>query len=332
MSVLDRSFRTMGVDARVILADRAPGAEASQRLVHSADDAQHLLDTLDTKWTRFEDDSPLNRLSRDPRSTVPVADEHLRALVRAGAYAGRVSGGLVDITLGRDLEEAGYRGHWDGSLAVPIDVALATAPPRAVAAPDPRARWQALATDNDRKIINKPQDVHLDSGGVGKGLAADLVAQRLTGLRYVVDVGGDLALGHGGGGAHHINVVHPLTGEIAYTFRLGTGGVATSGIHRRVWVDRFGDPAHHLLDPSTQRPAWTGLLAATAVGRTALEAEVLAKTAYLRGPSGARRTLAALGGVLIHEDGAVEPIPALRLAARRATANANATPAVPAAA
>jgi FAD:protein FMN transferase len=318
MSLLDRTFTTMGVEARLILADRAPGADPSTRLAHAATDAQQLLRELDAKWTRFDDDSPLSRLSRDARTTVPTPDDHLRALVRAGAYAGRVSGGLVDITLGRDVHDAGYADHWDGSRAVPIDVALAAAPPRAVAAPDPRARWQALATDNDRKTINKPQGVHLDSGGVGKGLAADLVAQRLTGLRYVVDVGGDLALGHGGGGAHHVDVVHPLTNRIAHTFRLGTGGVATSGIHRRVWVDRFGDPAHHLLDPATQRPAWTGLLSATAVGRTALEAEVLAKTAYLRGPRGARRTLAALGGVLIHEDGRVEAIPALRLAARRA--------------
>lgn len=318
MSLLDRGFTTMGIEARVTLADRAPGAEPSERLLHAAEDAQQLLDTLDATWTRFDDNSPLSRLSRDPRATVPTADDHLRALIRAGAYAGRGSGGLVDITLGRDLAEAGYQGHWDGSLTVPIDVALAAAPPRAAAAPDPRARWQALAADNDRKTINKPFNTTLDSGGVGKGLAADLVAQRLTGLRYVVDVGGDLALGHGGGGAHHVNIVHPLTHQTAHTLKLGTGGVATSGIHRRVWVDRFGDPAHHLLDPATGRPAWTGLLAATAVGRTALEAEVLAKTAYLRGPHGARRTLAALGGVLVHEDGRTEVVPALRLAARRA--------------
>jgi thiamine biosynthesis lipoprotein len=320
MSLLDRHLTTMGVTARLVLADRAPGAEPSTRLTHAADDAQQLLADLHVTWTRFDPNSPINQLSRDPRTTIPVADDHLRALIRAGAYAGRVSGGLVDITLGTGIAEAGYQGHWDGSHAVPIDVALAAAPPRAAATPDPRARWQALATNNERKTINKPINTMLDSGGVGKGLAADLVAQRLTGMRYVVDIGGDLALGHGGGGAHHVDVVHPRTGETAHTLKLGTGGVATSGIHRRIWVDRFGDPAHHLLDPATQRPAWTGLLAATAVGRTALEAEVLAKTAYLRGPHGARRTLAALGGVLIHEDGRTEAIPALRLAARRAAA------------
>ena len=54
---------------------------------------------------------------------------------------------------------------------------------------------------------------------------------------------------------------------------------------------------------------------------------MLAKTAYLRGPRGARRTLAALGGVLIHEDGRTEPIPALRLAARARSADRDREPA-----
>jgi thiamine biosynthesis lipoprotein len=330
MSVLDRSIGTMGVTARLVLADRAPGAKPSERLEHAANAAEALLQDLHAKWTRFDDDSLLNQLSRAPRTTIPAPDDHLRALIRAGAYAGRVSGGLVDITLGAGIARAGYQGHWDQSLSVPIDIALAAAPPRAAAQPDPHARWQALAADNHNKTINKPQGVHLDSGGIGKGLAADLVAQHLTGLRYIINIGGDIALGHGGGGAHEVEVVHPLTRRPVHVFRLGTGGVATSGIHRRVWVDRFGDPAHHLLDPSTQRPAWTGLLAATAVGRTALEAEVLAKTAYLKGPNNARRTLAALGGVLVHEDGRAEVIPALRLAAQRAartTAAATPTPA-----
>jgi hypothetical protein len=54
--------------------------------------------------------------------------------------------------------------------------------------------------------------------------------------------------------------------------------------------------------------AWTGLVSVSAVGRSALEAEALAKAAYLGGPSGARAVLAAGGGLLVHEDGEVEVI------------------------
>jgi thiamine biosynthesis lipoprotein len=165
----------------------------------------------------------------------------------------------------------------------------------------------------------------LDSGGLGKGLAADLVAARFVGLRFVVDVGGDLAVGHGGGPAHEVAVTHPLTGAVAHRFALRGGGIATSGIHRRLWLDRDGAPVHHLLDPSTGRAAWTGLLAVTAVGRSALEAEVLAKTALLRGPRGARSVLAAHGGVTIDEDGAVEVVPGLRALAARTVRDLAAT-------
>jgi thiamine biosynthesis lipoprotein len=315
MSLLDVSFPLMGARGRLVLADRAPGADPSPRLRHAAADARALLAGLERRWTRFDRDSALNRLTGDPRTEIP-ADADVRALIRAGAWAGRVSGGLVDMTLGEQIARAGYDGHWGGHAAS-LPLALAAAPPRAAASPHPAARWQALGADRRAGTIRRPPGVVLDSGGLGKGLAADLVAARLVGLRFFVDVGGDLAFGHGGGGTHEVVVEHPLTGAVAHRFALGGGGVATSGIHRRLWLDAHGDPAHHLLDPATGRPAWTGLLAVTAVGRSALEAEVLAKTALLRGPSGARSTLAALGGVIVAEDGAVEVVPALRRAATR---------------
>jgi thiamine biosynthesis lipoprotein len=319
VSTLDVAFDAMGGRARLILVDRAPGDTPSPRLRHAAAGARALLAELEARWTRFAATSDLARLNADPRAVVP-AHEHVRALVRAGAWAGRASGGLVDITLGDAIVAAGYAGHWAGETA-PLPAALAAAPPRAPAAPHPAARWHGLGVDGRAGTVCRPLGAALDSGGIGKGLAADLVARRLVGLRYVVDVGGDLAVGHGGGGAHAIDVEHPLTGAVAHRLHLGGGAVATSGIHRRLWLDAGGAPAHHVLDPSTGRPAWTGLLAATAVGRTALEAEVTAKVALLRGPSGARSALAALGGVLVAEDGAVEVIPPLRRLAARAVAD-----------
>jgi thiamine biosynthesis lipoprotein len=313
----------MGSRGRIVLADRAPGGEPSPRLLHAAADARALLARLERRWTRFDRDSALNRLTGDPRTEIPAGDD-LRALIRAGAWAGRVSGGLVDMTLGEQIARAGYDGHWGGHPA-PLARALAAAPPRAAASPHPAARWQALGADRRAGRIRRPPGVALDSGGLGKGLAADLVAARLVGLRFFVDVGGDLALGHGGGGAHEVVVEHPLTGAVAHRLALRGGGVATSGIHRRLWLDADGEPAHHLLDPASGRPAWTGLLAVTAVGRSALEAEVLAKAALLRGPSRARATLAALGGVIVAEDGAVEVVPALRRAATRTVGELAAT-------
>ena len=82
--------------------------------------------------------------------------------------------------------------------------------------------------------------------------------------------------------------------------------MATSGLDVRVWRTPDGGYAHHLIDPATGEPAWTGLLSATALAASALEAETLAKAALLSGPAGARRILRATGGVVVHDDGGVE--------------------------
>ncbi len=76
----------------------------------------------------------------------------------------------------------------------------------------------------------------------------------------------------------------------------------------RIWRDADGRYAHHLLDPATGEPAWTGLIGATALGDTAVEAETLAKAALLSGPEGGREVLAERGGLLVHDSGRVETV------------------------
>src|SRR5437763_3129033 len=133
--------------------------------------------------------------------------------------------------------------------------------------------------------------------------------------RFVVDCGGDM---HVGGPAARqapsgVEIEHPLTGECAAAVPVGFGGVATSGINSRVWRRPDGGFAHHLIGPSTGHPAWTGVVSATAMADSTLEAETLAKAAVLLGPAGARRLLRARGGAIVHDDGGFELIgPATR--------------------
>lgn len=95
--------------------------------------------------------------------------------------------------------------------------------------------------------------------------------------------------------------------------RLGPGAVATSGLNVRIWRDEQGRFAHHLLDPESGQPAWTGLIGATALGDTAVEAETLSKAALLSGPDGGRVALAERGGFLVHDSGRVEAVGPLRV-------------------
>ena len=99
-----------------------------------------------------------------------------------------------------------------------------------------------------------------------------------------------------------VHVESPFEDAILHTFRLRSGGVATSGIGKRSWIDSDGGVAHHLLDPGTGRPAFTGVVQVTALAPTATEAEMLSKAALLRGPAGAGEVLVH-GGVIVLDDG-----------------------------
>jgi FAD:protein FMN transferase len=101
----------------------------------------------------------------------------------------------------------------------------------------------------------------------------------------------------------------PFGGGPVDEWRVADGAVATSGIGRRAWRGPGGVVAHHLLDPATGRPAWTGVVQATALAPTALEAEIRAKAAVLAGPGAAAAHLPH-GGLLLLADGDVRRVEA----------------------
>jgi thiamine biosynthesis lipoprotein len=156
--------------------------------------------------------------------------------------------------------------------------------------------------------VARPPGVEIDLGGTAKGLAADLVARELSGQeRFAVDVGGDLRIG--GRAAtedpFEVHVVGPFDGAFVHALHIGAGGVATSGIGARLWRRQEHGFGHHLLDPATGRPAWTGVAMATALAPSAVQAEAHAKWALLAGPAAGRRALADHGGLMVLDDGSL---------------------------
>jgi thiamine biosynthesis lipoprotein len=309
-STSDSTFRSMGSDIRMII--EAPLIASLPSAAAAAQRERAYVEDFARRLSRFRQDSELCALNADPAQEV-AASLLLRTAVAAGLWAAQRSGGLVDPTLVGEIELVGYVESQDRSAPASLREALASAPSRARARARTDARWRQISVEHDRGTIVRPPGLRIDTGGTGKGLAADAVAHRLRGhRRFVVDCGGDIAVG---GIANEfeplsIEVEHPLSGECAHILRLSHGGVATSGLNVRIWRREDGTFAHHLLNPSDGLPVWSGLIGATAVGSSTLEAETLSKLALLSGPDGAREALAEHGGVLIHDDGDVEVIQA----------------------
>jgi thiamine biosynthesis lipoprotein len=310
--LVERRFRTMGTEIRVLVGARIDDADPEPEAIAASIEEQ--LAEFDRRLSRFRPDSELSLLNQDPREQVP-ASALLRAAVGAGVWGAQRTDGLVDPTLLPQLEAAGYASSRSGVASAPLETALATAPPRRPARPEPQAKWRSVRVLEDTGAIRRPPGVKLDSGGTGKGLAADLVAQRLAGYaRYAIDCGGDVRVGGRLPYSEPIelNIRHPLSGTAAECFTLDRGAVATSGLDARLWRLADGNHAHHLIDPASGEPAWTGLICAAARAPTALEADVLAKAALLSGPDRASEFLAEHGGLIVKDDGTIERIGPLR--------------------
>lgn len=249
-------FRAMGTSVELAVdADRAEFSAARAEL-----------ERLEQVMSRFRPDSELSRLNRDGEidASPDLVDVVTRALDARDRTEGR-----FDPTVHDALIAAGYDRDYD---ELPAD------------GPAPEGADCGGDVHVSGRRIRLADGVRLDLGGIGKGFAAERIAELLAlDGPALVDTGGDIAVrGIPKAGAWIVGVDDQVTLAIDH------GGVATSGLDRR-WR-RGGSDQHHLIDPRTGRPAQTDLVRVTAVGSDAVEAEVLAKTLLLAGVDEASST------------------------------------------
>jgi thiamine biosynthesis lipoprotein len=270
----DLVFAVMGSTAHVVVVADDPAP-----LLHRA---WRRLADLEARWSRFRADSEISELNAAAGRPVLVSADTL-ALVSCSVDGWHRTGGLFDPTVHAALVGLGYD----------RDLALVQADPAgAVAYTGPAPGCAGINVDPVASTVQLPPGVAIDPGGIGKGLAADLVAAELLDVGAagcLVNVGGDLrAVGEPPTGAGWVvTVPDPLRPPGAELLRVAVpeGGVATSSrLHRR-W--QVGDTElHHLIDPSTGAPAEGEIGAATVFAAQAWEAEVLVKALTVGGTAG----------------------------------------------
>jgi thiamine biosynthesis lipoprotein len=292
----------MGTDAHIAVTG---GDDEMLRLGEG-----HVRD-LEARWSRFLDTSELSGLNRHAGEVVMVSPETFELVTKAVAAWDR-TGGRFDPTVGPALAAHGY----DRTFA---EVARSVAPaPGAGLGPAPGAGEILLLPDANAVIL--PLGVSLDGGGIGKGLAADLVAQALVARGAdgaLVNLGGDLrAVGRPPTSEGWVvTVPDPLAPERELLRRaIPEGAVATSSRLRRRWRTAVGE-AHHLIDPSTGRPAQTEVVAVTVVAGEAWWAEALTKALFLAGPA-ALEEIDDIHAVVVTADGTCHSTPDLQATLR----------------
>lgn len=216
-------------------------------------EAERWVRRIAARLTRFEPESELSRLNARPGEWRPISEE-LASVLQASLNAYAASAGLVNAAVLPSMTAIGYT--------------------------RPLAQGPGTATlEEARPLPSLPEVLEIrpgaarvtsgiDLGGIAKGWMADRLAGML-GPPCLVNLGGDLRA-HG---EWPVDVA-------GTTLLLRDQAAATSGVRKRRWAG-----VHHLIDPRTGLPAKSGLSEVSVVTSTALEAEVVAKTALLLGPT-----------------------------------------------
>jgi thiamine biosynthesis lipoprotein len=257
---VESRWRAMGTEVQVLV-------EGDPWLVVLA---RNRVADLESRWSRFLPMSEVSRLNRAAGQPIVVSDETTR-LLQAAVEGWQRTEGLFDPTVLGDVVRAGY------------DRTFADLPPDRREAPPSRWRRGAETIRVGDGLARLAKGVAFDPGGIGKGLAADIVAAELVhqgAERVLVDIGGDLRVA-GRPPAGGWSIALPDGGCV----RLDAGGVATSGASRRRWLIA-GSEHHHLIDPRTGRPAALPAdRTVTVLAAAAWQAEVLATAAIVAGPT-----------------------------------------------
>jgi thiamine biosynthesis lipoprotein len=268
----------MGTQCHVIIAG---GGSVSDDLLELA---RTRIDLLEQSWSRFRPGSELSRLNAAAGCGPLAVSADLLLLAQRMREAWMATDGLFDPTVLTTMRAHGYDTDFATvamrSTGCLDDVRLAAAP-----------GMSAVRIDEVSSTIALPRGAGLDPGAIGKGLAADIVADELhaAGAQGVlVNLGGDIALAGepADGTLWTIDVEdgRATTGasrEVLRPLVLGTvpGGVATSTTLKRRWAQ---GRRHHVLDPRTGTMSSSDLVQVTVIAPTACTAEWSATAALLQ--------------------------------------------------
>ena len=279
------SFAALGSTATVVTVGDRAGAPVAHGTALEAVRVE--LEAMDVAASRFRADSEISAVNASPGRPVPVSELFLEAL-DAALGAARITGGLVDPTIGRALRLLGY--DRDFSEMDRADGPAVTVVARAVPG------WTAVVVDRATPAVTVPAGVELDLGATAKALCADRSARRAAAavaadrpdptFGVLVSLGGDIAVvgaAPAGGwpiglSIDHADPIDPSGPSVG----ISGGGLATSSTAVRSWR-RSGEALHHIVDPRTCRPADPRWTAVTVAAGSCLDANVASCAAILLG-------------------------------------------------
>ncbi|AIQ39770.1 FAD:protein FMN transferase [Paenibacillus sp. FSL R7-0312] len=255
------------------------------------DDIQAMLERMDIEFSRTKENGELYAVNQAAgKEAVAVSDETLDIVKLSLKYAEEMDG-LYDPTVGPlvDLWAIG-----EGGEHVPDQAAIDKA--RSL------TNYKDVIVDDAAKTVKLAKEgMVLDMGGIGKGYAADRIADYLKaqGLdSAMINLGGSsiIALGNKPNGSPwNIGLQDPdqSRGTQLGTIKISDEVIDASGVYERFFM-QDGVRYHHILDPRTGFPSQNGLKSITIMSPNATDADALSTGVFLMGLEDGMKYLEAL--------------------------------------
>ncbi len=238
------------------------------------------VERLEQKLSVFQGDSDLSYLNGRAADSPVRTDAEVYIVLRLAVALSRATGGAFDAATGALVRAWGFCG---GPKRVPSAAERAAA--LAVC-----GSGQVRMDDNERTVGFARHGVEFNLGGIGKGFAIDRALGRIGSefqVKRALMQGGQSSLRAMGEWTVNIGTVARVV--------LRDRALGTSGADHQFFVcdgRRYG----HILDPRTGWPA-RGVLSASAIARTAAEADALSTAFFVLGLEGTRQFCRRHAGV-----------------------------------
>lgn len=236
--------------------------------------AEEQVTKLEKMWSVTDENSEIFAINHSGGMPVKVSDETVE-LLDYSLYISNLTNGALDCTMYPILTEWGFT---TSNYQIPTDTELADLLKN--------TGYEKIKLEGN--FVTIPKDMQIDLGSVGKGYTGDIITEILkeNGITSaLLDLGGNIqTIGVKSNGTQwKIGLRSPFDEGSFATLEVSNCTVITSGGYERYFIGNDGETYWHILDPTTGKPAHSGLVSVTIVGKEGRLCDALSTSIFVMG-------------------------------------------------
>lgn len=238
------------------------------------DQAEEKIAELDKLWSVTNESSEIYAINHSNGQSVPVSPETAE-LLDFSLDISAMTDGALDCTIYPVLTEWGFT---TSDYKIPSDEKISELLEN--------TGYERIRMDGNNVIV--PENMQIDTGAVGKGCTGDIIVDIMqkNGIESaLLDLGGNIqAVGTKPDGTNwKIGLRSPFDEGSFAALEVSDLAVITSGGYERYFVGDDGETYWHILDPKTGKPAHSGLVSVTIVGKEGRLCDALSTSLFVMG-------------------------------------------------